>query len=123
VTSTARLAVVASLAVCALAAASLAGAVGPHARVAQVFITGHGSVASVPHGLRCPGTCRALFGRDALIRVVAKPASGWRFAGWSGYCTGKAAACTFQLATAHDCPDRVCSAAVFDVFARFTPLP
>ena len=112
------------LAAAALAAASLlavapAGAGGSARRIAQVFLTGHGTVTSAPRGIACPGACRGLFPRDADVHLVAHAAPGWRFAGWGGDCSGSLPACTFQLASSHDCAARVCTIAVFDVRARF----
>ena len=60
--------------------------------------SGRGRVTSVPAGLSCPGTCKRLFAA-APVRLVAKPATGWRFAGWSGSCRG-AGACSATGAAA-----------------------
>ena len=53
-------------------------------------VTGKGTVKSAPAGIACPGACKATFS-GLRVRLTAKPAPGWRFTGWSGACTGKAA--------------------------------
>jgi hypothetical protein len=58
--------------------------------------SGRGSVTSTPGGIRCGRACSALFPLRP-VRLVARPARGWRFAGWSGACGGARPACVVQL--------------------------
>lgn len=60
---------------------------------------GAGSVTSEPSGLSCPGTCVEHFAEGRLVTLSAAPASGSRFAGWSGSCSG-AAGCQVTMAQA-----------------------
>jgi len=89
----------------------------PVTRAVLVAITGQGKVTSLPRGITCPRTCFKRFPRDILMRLNARPASGWRLAGWSGYCHG--AKCAFHLTTPHDCSGQLCSVGVFGTRVRF----
>jgi hypothetical protein len=73
-------------------AASIGGATLTRIPVA-VGATGKGTVASRPAGINCGETCGALFTPSTRVTLVASPASGWIFAGWSGSCHG-VAGCT-----------------------------
>ena len=53
-----------------------------------VSISGKGRVTSSPAGITCPGRCSANFNASATVRLRATPATGQRFAGWSGSCRG-----------------------------------
>ena len=56
---------------------------------------GSGTVASSPAGvIDCGTTCSANLACGSVVTLTATPASGSRFAGWSGACTGTAATCT-----------------------------
>jgi hypothetical protein len=55
-----------------------------------VSIKGRGTVTSSPRGITCPGRCRAQFSGAAVL-LRARAHAGWRFAGWSGTCRGRAA--------------------------------
>ena len=46
--------------------------------------TGNGTVASSPAGINCGGTCSASFSSGTVVTLIATPASGSTFAGWSG---------------------------------------
>lgn len=92
----------------------------PVTRAVLVAITGKGKVTSVPRGIACPRTCFTRFPRDILLHLVAKPAPGWRLAGWSGYCHGQK--CAFHLTTPHDCSGQLCSVGVFGARVRFVKL-
>ena len=51
--------------------------------------TGAGTVNSSPGGIACgSGTCSAPFYFDLPVTLVASPAAGSIFAGWTGACTG-----------------------------------
>ena len=113
-------AVVAAASVYVPAGGSQPGRPGPVTRAVLVAITGHGKVTSLPRGITCPKTCFTRFPRDILLRLVAKPAPGWRLVGWSGYCHGKK--CAFHLTTPHDCSGQLCSVGVFGTRVRFVKL-
>jgi hypothetical protein len=53
-----------------------------------VAVGGKGRVTSSPAGIACTGTCTKVFAATS-VKLTAKPAAGWRFAGWSGACAGK----------------------------------
>lgn len=50
--------------------------------------TGAGQIVSTPAGIACPGACSANFASNATIQLVAAPAMGSTFTGWSGDCSG-----------------------------------
>jgi Divergent InlB B-repeat domain len=52
----------------------------------SVTAVGNGTVASSPAGLLCAatGTCTTQFSVGSYVSLSAIPATGWRFAGWSG---------------------------------------
>ena len=80
---------------CTLAISAVATATATFVKVtvrATVAITGKGKVTSSPAGVTCPGLCTSSF-TTAPVRLTAKPAPGWRFAGWRGACAGRKA-CT-----------------------------
>lgn len=56
-------------------------------------VTGKGRV--VGRQLACPTTCGAIVDEGFPFLLTAKPAPGWRLAGWSGQCTGTKLRCTF----------------------------
>ncbi len=69
---------------------------GPtHVRL-TVTVRGRGIVASSSPRLRCPGRCSAAFPAGRTVRLRAIPALGFRFLGWAGACTGRAA-CSVRL--------------------------
>jgi hypothetical protein len=53
-----------------------------------VSVTGSGTVTSSPSGISCPSTCSASFASGTQVTLTATPASGWKFSGWSGACSG-----------------------------------
>jgi len=53
--------------------------------------SGSGSVTSSPEGIDCGATCSASFNDGQLVTLVATPALGSTFSGWSGACTGTGA--------------------------------
>jgi hypothetical protein len=88
--------------------------------VALVAVTGHGTVTSKPHGIRCPSACRTLFVRGTHLRLHAVAAPGWRFTGFkSTFCNGAHATCVFDMVSSHDCVGGACPTGVFGVRARF----
>lgn len=52
-----------------------------------VSVSGGGRVTSSPAGISCPRACSRTFA-TTRARLTARPAAGWRFAGWSGACHG-----------------------------------
>jgi len=61
-----------------------------------VTVAGSGTVASQPAAIACPGTCAAPFAAGSAVVLVATPAAGATFTGWSGACSG-AADCSVPL--------------------------
>jgi hypothetical protein len=62
--------------------------------------SGSGTVASNPAGINCGSTCSAIFGDGTEVTLMATPASGDSFTGWSGDCSGTGA-CTLTMNAAH----------------------
>ncbi|MGZ4461255.1 MAG: InlB B-repeat-containing protein [Gaiellaceae bacterium] len=84
--------------------ATFSGATTP-AGTLTINVSGQGSVSS-PAG-KCTGTgptktCVQKLKANQTIVIKAVAASGSRFAGWSGACTGAKAACTLTLSTGKD---------------------
>jgi hypothetical protein len=57
----------------------------------SVSEVGSGTVTSSPAGIDCPGTCNANFATGTPVTLNARAASGWRFTGWGGACSGTGA--------------------------------
>ncbi len=75
---------------CALtlnAATSVTALFGPLRIPLSVSVSGRGRVACTPG-------CPRLFTAGKVLALRAVPAKGWRFAGWSGGCTGTRPVCT-----------------------------
>ena len=73
-------------------AATISAAFAPIRYDVAVRISGRGRVTSRPAGLvSCPGRCRGTLAFGTSARLVATPARGYRFARWSGDCTGRRA--------------------------------
>ena len=53
----------------------------------SVSVNGSGTVSG--GGISCPGTCSNSYPAGTKVTLEAKPAAGYRFAGWSGDCTAK----------------------------------
>jgi hypothetical protein len=86
--------------------------------VAFTTVTGHGTVRSVPSGISCPKTCRALFVRGTHLRLIATAAAGWSFTGFDGtWCKGTR--CAFDLVSPHDCVGGACPLGAFGVRVAF----
>jgi len=54
-----------------------------------VRVSGRGRVTSAPRGIACTGVCGHSFAPGAAVRLTAVASPGFRFAGWSGACTGR----------------------------------
>jgi YD repeat-containing protein len=50
--------------------------------------TGSGTVTGQPGGISCGETCSATYPQPTTVTLVATPADGWWFGGWSGGCSG-----------------------------------
>ena len=61
--------------------------------------TGTGTITSTPAGISCGTACTTSFAITASVTLVASPASGSTFAGWTGACTGTAT-CTVAMSAA-----------------------
>jgi probable HAF family extracellular repeat protein len=70
----------------------------PGSRRLTVVLNGSGRVVSAPAGIDCGATCSSDFAAGTAVAVVATPAPGWKFSGWSGDCAG-AGQCAVALAT------------------------
>jgi hypothetical protein len=81
------------------AAKSVVAQFAPAAVRISVTRKGRGSVASTPAGISCPRRCAASFTAGS-VSLRAKPAKGYRFAGWKGDCSGKAA-CVLSVDADH----------------------
>ncbi len=62
-------------------------AVGRSLSVAKAG-AGAGTVSSNPAGIACGATCSGFFADGETVKLVATPAAGAVFAGWSGSCSG-----------------------------------
>jgi len=62
-----------------------------------VATAGNGKVASDPAGIACGAKCNAAFDPSATVVLVATPAPGWTFAGWSGACSAANGACQLRM--------------------------
>ena len=60
-------------------------------------VQGDGVVTSNPAGLRCGDDCRASFEFGNMVQLIAEPAPGGRFLGWSGACSGLDTTCTVTM--------------------------
>jgi hypothetical protein len=61
-----------------------------------VTTTAGGAVTSNPAGIDCGATCQANFVKGTAVTLLASPAEGYRFKGWSGGCSGKKP-CTVKI--------------------------
>ena len=86
--------------ICALVIGADAAAVASFIQNAvelSVAVSGEGSVVSTPAAIDCPRVvCSAKFAPGVTLTLTASPASGSRFDGFSGVCTG--ASCSLRLA-------------------------
>jgi hypothetical protein len=74
---------------------------GPFPLNVSVGPTGGGSVSSQPAGISCPTSCNMTYASGTSVTLTATPASGYKFAAWSGDCAGTAAAvCTLSISQA-----------------------
>jgi hypothetical protein len=71
----------------------------PVQRMLSVALTGNGSVRSQPVGVDCGTACSATFADGSSVVLTATPATGQRFSGWSGACTGTSSTCAVAMST------------------------
>ena len=76
-----------------------AAAVPPVQHLLTVGLAGAGAgdVTSLPEGIACPGDCSEAWVLTQNVQLIATPAAGSYFVGWSGDCTGSGA-CGFTMA-------------------------
>jgi hypothetical protein len=79
-------------------AAVLGQSLDPQSRGLTVKVSGRGTV--VVSGKACAATCTRSFAEGVVANLRARPARGFRFAGWGGSCRGRNAACSVLLAGA-----------------------
>jgi hypothetical protein len=53
-----------------------------------VTLSGSGTVTSTDGFINCPGLCSHTYVYNTPVTLIANPAQGWSFTGWSGACTG-----------------------------------
>jgi hypothetical protein len=71
-----------------------------HAASLGVSKFGAGAVTSWPSGINCGSSCSASYASGSNVSLIAIAASGYRFSGWSGACSGTGALCTVSMTTA-----------------------
>jgi probable HAF family extracellular repeat protein len=54
----------------------------------SIAVNGQGAVQSSPAGISCGQVCAASFDEGTSVSLTAAPASGFRFDGWGGACSG-----------------------------------
>ena len=117
-----RLLLLIVLAASALASTALASAPPRYVFRYMAFVTmnGQGTVTSVPKGIACPRQCRSAWVRGTHLRLVAKPAAGWRLASFtSKWCKSADGVCAFDLVSPHDCVGGACPVGAFGVQVSF----
>ena len=82
------------------AATQVTATFGPARFPLSVLVAGRGVVRSTPDGLVCRSRCTARFTSFQPVRLRASAQIGWRFARWSGGCSGTHPTCTVLLRAA-----------------------
>jgi hypothetical protein len=62
--------------------------------------SGAGTVTSSPAGIDCGPSCTAQFSNGTAVTLTEAPASGSKFTGWSGDCSGTGA-CVLSMTADH----------------------
>jgi hypothetical protein len=68
--------------------------------IGRAVDSANGTVTSSPAGISCGSSCSAEFNTGNAVTLTARAASGSRFVGWSGACTGTASTCTVSMTAA-----------------------
>jgi hypothetical protein len=63
----------------------------------SVKTAGSGTVTSTQPGINCGKTCSATFTDGTRVTLTATPATGVKFTGWSGSCSGTQQTCTVTV--------------------------
>jgi beta-lactamase class A len=84
----------------------------PNTQTLAVATVGRGTLTSRPPGIACPPRCRHAFPAATLVRLLARPATGWHLRSWGLACTGPAR-CTVRMRG----PRRACARFVADTAA------
>jgi uncharacterized repeat protein (TIGR02543 family) len=58
---------------------------------------GQGVVRSSPAGIQCGTDCSEGYAASTVVTLTEKPASGYKFKGWTGACTGTASSCQVTM--------------------------
>ena len=74
-------------------------------------VVGNGSITSNPDGINCGVECNKDYNGGTEVTLTATPASGQRFVGWTGDCSGSATTCVVTMDQARN------------VVATFEPIP
>jgi len=64
--------------------------------------SGAGTVISSPAGINCPAQCTASYASGTPVTLIATPATGSSFAGWSGACTNTTGTCAVTMTQAQN---------------------
>lgn len=64
----------------------------------EVTVEGEGVVRSDPTGIQCGRDCTAQFEFGNMVQLIAEPAPGGRFLGWTGACTDSGETCVVTMA-------------------------
>lgn len=70
------------------AARFVSGEPAPPVRSLSVSLSGSGSGGVTGPGISCPGDCTQSYAHGTAVALIASPAAGSAFAGWSGDCAG-----------------------------------
>jgi uncharacterized repeat protein (TIGR02543 family) len=68
-----------------------------------VEIVGTGGVTTDDGGINCDDDCIENYAPDTMVTLVATPAEGYRFKGWSGSCSGTDETLTITMDMSKDC--------------------
>src|SRR5438067_6208786 len=68
----------------------------PTSHTLSVSVSGSGAVRSSPAAIECGATCKATLPDVTSLTLIATPAAGSSFTGWSGACSGSGA-CSLNL--------------------------
>ncbi len=69
----------------------------PLQRTLTVQVQGAGTGTVTGPGINCPGDCTETYADGAPVALVAAPAAGSNFGGWSGACSGSVASCALTM--------------------------